>query len=509
MNSTETVSAKTRTLLIVLLIASTMFGIGYAQEKNPVALQEAWYDCHMSDQKIGFAHFKIEKAEYLSKECYKFSDEMTLKVQTDESHVMEIKNRSVSLVDMNFYPIRITKTEINAGQAKNSDISVSGDEITFKITLNDEKPEITTIKKEPDLFPGIDGFILKAKDLLKVGAETSLRSLSPETKSIRTETVKILKEEKIKVGQEEIDTYYTESTNSEMPGEIMQVNVDKDGCVVLMKMAGIEIRRTNKTKAKKMTKTATISSYINTNANIAAFYAIGQMKLTITFRERFDDVIPANEYQDVVQDKEKYSITLKAIPDGIKNPVQPPAGDEAFKKYLNSSVKIQSKDAAIVAQAKAIVKDERDALKTTNLLCEWVFQNLKKERGAVAEKSAAETLRDKAGDCTEHAILLCALGRASGLPIRQISGLVFDGSRFGYHAWTEVYLGRWIPVDATLNRVGIPAGYIKLGEAEEGEKENNTTGLKISKMMGNVTIEITSARDKDNKSIDLSGKKKE
>jgi len=82
--------------------------------------------------------------------------------------------------------------------------------------------------------------------------------------------------------------------------------------------------------------------------------------------------------------------------------------------------------------------------------------------------------------------------------------LVFDGSRFGYHAWDEVYLGKWIPVDATINRVCIPAGYIKLGE-----NERSATHVKLLEMMGNISIEITSARDNDNKPIDLSGKKKE
>ena len=87
--------------------------------------------------------------------------------------------------------------------------------------------------------------------------------------------------------------------------------------------------------------------------------------------------------------------------------------------------------------------------------------------------------------------------------------MVFDGSHFGYHAWDEVYLGKWLPVDATINRVGIPAGYIKLGEDDEGGKESNTTLMKVVKMMGNVSIEITSAKNNDNKPIDLSGKKKE
>lgn len=498
---------KTRTLITALLIVIIGLGIGYAQEKDAVMLQEAWYDCYLQNQKIGYFHATIEKVEYEKKECYKFSEEMVMKMQQDENNIIEMKSQIASFVDINYSPLYIVKNDIDAGQTKSSYITVSEDEITFKKTLNNEKPEITKIKKENNLSYGVDGFILKNMGLLKVGAEASFKTISTEINSIQTQTVKILREEKIKVNKEEINTYYTESTNSEMPGETIQINIDKDGCTVLVKMSGIELRRTSKTQAKDMKKPIIISSYIDTNANISSRDMLSQLKLTMTFKEKFDVIIPSNEYQEVTQDKEKYSITLKAISYAVKIPIKLPAGDESVKKYLNPSVLVQSKDAAIIAQAKEIIRDEKDALKTTQLLCEWVFKNLKKERGPIAQKSATEALRDKSGDCTEHAVLLCALGRAAGIPVRQIYGLVFDGSHFGYHAWTEVHLGKWIPVDATINRVGIPAGYIKLGETEEGDKESNTTLLKIVKIIGNVSIEITSAKDNDNKSIDLSGKK--
>jgi transglutaminase-like putative cysteine protease len=57
-----------------------------------------------------------------------------------------------------------------------------------------------------------------------------------------------------------------------------------------------------------------------------------------------------------------------------------------------------------------------------------------------------------------------ALARASGLPARQAFGLVQDGEGFQFHAWAEVHAGdRWVPVDPTLGRVGVPALYILLG----------------------------------------------
>jgi transglutaminase-like putative cysteine protease len=63
--------------------------------------------------------------------------------------------------------------------------------------------------------------------------------------------------------------------------------------------------------------------------------------------------------------------------------------------------------------------------------------------------TASQTLRDGRGDCTEHAVLLAACCRARGIPARLVAGIVPNGAQMSFHLWTEVYLGSWIPLDAT------------------------------------------------------------
>lgn len=72
--------------------------------------------------------------------------------------------------------------------------------------------------------------------------------------------------------------------------------------------------------------------------------------------------------------------------------------------------------------------------------------------------SALETLERRAGDCTEAAVLLAALGRAAGIPTRVASG--FSYSRESYHgvsnafiphSWTLAYVdGAWRSFDLSL-----------------------------------------------------------
>ena len=81
--------------------------------------------------------------------------------------------------------------------------------------------------------------------------------------------------------------------------------------------------------------------------------------------------------------------------------------------------------------------------------------------GAIPNKSmargwdlASQVAASGTGDCTEHAVLLAALARASGRPARVVVGfllVLLDGQPHAFgHAWTEIHDGViWRSVDAT------------------------------------------------------------
>ncbi len=72
--------------------------------------------------------------------------------------------------------------------------------------------------------------------------------------------------------------------------------------------------------------------------------------------------------------------------------------------------------------------------------------------------SALDTITRRAGDCTEAAVLLAALGRAAGIPTRVVSGLAYSrenyhgvSNAFMPHSWTLAYVdGRWRSFDLAL-----------------------------------------------------------
>lgn len=145
-------------------------------------------------------------------------------------------------------------------------------------------------------------------------------------------------------------------------------------------------------------------------------------------------------------------------------------------RYLQSSPFVQSTDPDIDRIAIQAVGKEQRAYYAARLLQQWVYKNIAYKDLSLGFASARETLLNRQGDCTEHAVLLAALTRALGIPSRVAVGLVYipDGNsalgRFVYHMWNEVYIGsrekgEWVPLDATNPEIMADATHIKMADS--------------------------------------------
>jgi transglutaminase-like putative cysteine protease len=91
------------------------------------------------------------------------------------------------------------------------------------------------------------------------------------------------------------------------------------------------------------------------------------------------------------------------------------------------------------------------------------------------------------GDCNEHAVLLAALARASGIPAQVEAGLVYQEGRFYYHAWNVLYLGTWITADAVMDQLPADVTHIRFVRGTERQ-------IDLVQMIGRVKLEILAAQ---------------
>lgn len=143
--------------------------------------------------------------------------------------------------------------------------------------------------------------------------------------------------------------------------------------------------------------------------------------------------------------------------------------------FLQPEFNIESDNREIVKLARMIAGKDPDPVSVTGKLMAWVYHNLEK-RPVLSMPSALEVLHTRMGDCNEHATLLTALLRASGIPARLAIGLVYTRSKFFYHAWNEAYLGEWISLDATMNQMPADVTHVKLIEGNL-DKQVEIAGL--------------------------------
>jgi hypothetical protein len=120
-----------------------------------------------------------------------------------------------------------------------------------------------------------------------------------------------------------------------------------------------------------------------------------------------------------------------------------------------------------------------------------VYEYIENKSLAYGFAGLKEILERKAGDCTEHALLMVALLRKIDVPSRMAYGLILTEGGFIGHAWVELFAdGKWHWLDPSFPE-GRPYGLkIRLGVMDPGEPVWTTLGLSLFQVVGGVEAEI-------------------
>jgi transglutaminase-like putative cysteine protease len=150
----------------------------------------------------------------------------------------------------------------------------------------------------------------------------------------------------------------------------------------------------------------------------------------------------------------------------------PHADTPELHSYLQASAYLEVNSPEIQALGKEAVGGETNPVRAAFRIESFVRLYITKKDLNIGFGSAEETAKSREGDCTEHAVLCAALGRAVGLPTRCVVGLGYippgvdepaiadtsntenaDTGTFAFHMWAEAWIGpgKWMPMDAALN----------------------------------------------------------
>ncbi|NOT10127.1 MAG: transglutaminase domain-containing protein [Gemmatimonadales bacterium] len=119
-------------------------------------------------------------------------------------------------------------------------------------------------------------------------------------------------------------------------------------------------------------------------------------------------------------------------------------------------------DGGVEAAAKEALRGAGSAGDSARALTLWVSRKIALSRTETASETALFTLRARAGTADGKARLLATLARASGISARLVSGLWVGPQGRSAHAWTELWVGRWVAADPTYGHYPASASLVRL-----------------------------------------------
>jgi hypothetical protein len=434
-------------------LASVLTGSSLSKKTS-----DEWMGIYFKGDKIGYSHsafgpegdyFRLDEQTYLEIHAQGVPMKISMKINA-------LTNTDFTLKSFDFeLQSGLVTTEIK-GEVKGLDL-----ELNLR-TVGKTSTQTIHLKKAP-VLPGSLQAILKGKQL-SVGQKFIVPVFDPGTMSSSDLIVEVEKEDAVEIHGEKFPAYQLTSTYA---GISIGIWVDSEG-QILKQTTPLGWVMLREAKNQALTQGWTAGPKVDlVTAN--SVKAIGK---SITSPEKATYLIALINFNstdglDLNGGRQYYTprptATVRVRQEDLTGFEIPdlPVTQAEMEPYRKPDLFVQSDHPDIVAQAKRIIGDEKNSLNAARLILAWVYEHIEK-RAVASLPNSLEVLQTRVGDCNEHTVLYVALARAVGLPAKICVGLVLVDRSFYYHAWPEIYVGRWVAVDPVFNQFPADATHIRL-----------------------------------------------
>ncbi len=307
--------------------------------------------------------------------------------------------------------------------------------------------------------------------------------------AIVSESGSVVKRESVDVRGTKREVWRLSSTESFIPGVVSTTWVDDQGNDVLMdaSLPGFGTLHeyvTNRAECMQQPEGAEIfsTSLIHPQRALRDVHSLGQAVYRLTSVDQSRDLTLWNADQQRVLSSGpgtcEVEVTTPRIQPSDATWQLPHEDTTELHSYLQASSYLEVNAPIIQTLARRAVGDEKNPVLAAHKIQEFVRAYITKKDLNVGFGSAEETANSREGDCTEHAVLCAALGRAVGLPTRCVVGFGYvppgdaiptiteakdtQTGIFGFHMWAEAWIAdnEWVPMDAALD--GFDVGHIAI-----------------------------------------------
>ena len=259
---------------------------------------------------------------------------------------------------------------------------------------------------------------------------------------------------------------YRGSLISVNPHMTMGVVIGAKGELLSGRAGIMELREVTRAEALRLGTTHDIETQTYFPTTITTITPTTK-KLTLSLKGPFPRGVRffnKNRYAITFGKEGAFSLTLTLDDVSTLTEAVPPS---SLAPYLKATTNMEVNDPLIRRLVlKGVLGAKTRVARARNLVA-FVYKYITKSLDNDLS-SAVSVAKARIGDCTEHALLYTTLARAAGIPARTVGGVgivkTARGHVFGYHAWSQVWLGTWIDVDPTWGQFPADVSHIMMGD---------------------------------------------
>jgi len=455
--------------------------VQHLSKSEKAEASDIWMQVMQHGRKIGYAHRILTPQE----NGYGFADELFMRINTmGVIQGLSFSTQGTLNPDMTLATFHVhLASNMFRFEAKGK---IVGKTLTVLVRDNSrgEESRYEILLKEP---PSTSGNIAERmfRSGLKKGETKTFHIFDAASMGVRPVKATVLGEEDMRMGN---TSRRLTKISVEFLGTRQHAWLDREGHLVREEgLLGLSLERVEEAEAKTgldadtakgidMTELASIAS--NKPIQEPQKLTVLKMRLLGIEDRRFALSGGRQLYQNgVLTIRKEFLAGEEAKRDPAK---------ENLADHLRPSPFIQSDHPDIIDALKGIVAPNDGPGAKSKKIVHWVYHHLEKQP-VLSVSNAVETLKQRRGDCTEHAVLVAALARAAGIPATIETGLVYQRGRFYYHAWNVFWLGEgkgWMTADAVFNQIPADVTHIRFVRGEMQEQ------LDLIGLIGRLQVEI-------------------
>lgn len=460
---------------------------------------EGWYRASLLAMPVGYLHSSVTVEDTQRGQLLRAVERMCLRIDFGRGP-QEVNATTTTEYGEDLRPDKLRSVQDEFGRVKTVEAVVEDGTIHVRTEAGNIERE-KTLQPGPTFGSELMFSVAAMQGKLPERGHYEFQAFVPELEMLVDFDVSCLGRDRIEVNGQEVEALKV-AYAADTIGLHMSSWLTPDGELVrqaVPEMMDLVLEKVSEQEALAIASAFTLSDHIPVSQRM------GEAKRLTYVRLKADSsglpaaqLVPETHLQHVAPlEAQEAEITVKAeTEEGLQGHSMPFRGTE-LEEFLASTDIIQSDDPAVIAQAREIVGEDTDAWTAAKKLVDWVYREMAKVDHDPRPITASECLASMKGDCSEHATLLCALTRAVGIPSKFVTGLVYLNGGYYYHAWNEIYIGRWVGVDPTWGECTVDAGHLVLAAGSLNGESFARTNLAAVRSMGVLSLDVLEHRARD------------